>query len=137
MIAETYSSSGGPSGGEVEGVRAATSDQPMHSGVRTVAVQLDLFLVAFIGVEELLLILSGPLSSEEEAVHFCCFGAGRGLFSLTIGLSFVAQGSFRGMVQKLREGVESVRDGHGGHCLVVRAYVVNAPWCHCCLRGCA
>jgi hypothetical protein len=70
----------------------------MQSAVHTVAVQLDLFLVSVTGLEKLLLVLSGPSSSEEAAAGFRFWGAGRGLFSLTVGLSFVAQGRVRGML---------------------------------------
>jgi hypothetical protein len=76
------------------------------------ATQFARFLVVMRGEEDLLLIISVLAVSEEEASRF--FGAARGLVSLTIGLSLVAQGSLRGMIWRLQERLAVVRYGHGG-----------------------
>jgi hypothetical protein len=118
VLSATYSSTGGPGGGEVEGVRAMSSDQQSHSWQRMAALQLARFLVGLRGVEDLLLILSFIAVSEEEAS--CLFGAARGLISLTMGLSLVAQGSLRGMIWGLQERISLVRYGHRGCRCVLR-----------------
>ena len=97
MFYVAYSSFGGPGGGDVEGVRAMISSQQLYARGQRVPIQLTRFLVVFRDVEEPVFILATCSGSDEDASRF--LDTGRGLFSLGIGVSFVAQGSLRGMFQ--------------------------------------
>lgn len=98
MFYVAYSSFGGPGGGDVEGVRAVLSSQQLHAHGQRVPIQLIRFLMVFRGIEEPIFILAICSGSDEDASRF--LATGRGLFSLGTGLSFVVQGSLRGMFPK-------------------------------------
>lgn len=79
-------------------MRAVRTGQHLHV-MGMVPIQLARFLVPFKDLEDLRLLLSTLSSSEEDASRF--FGARRGCFSLTAGLSLVAHGSLRGIVLEI------------------------------------
>ncbi len=74
-----------------------------------VPIQVGRFLVVLRGVVEPVFILATCSVSDEDASRF--LGTGRGLFSLRIELSFVAQGSLRAMFPKSRNGTRDI--GYG------------------------